>query len=142
MKGGVGLWGVVISGALVAAVAAGATQTGRVSAPAPRADVPTYSKDVASIIQQHCQACHRQEKPARSSRAQGGGRRALIQRRAPALAFLSQRLPLPCKRGSAASGVMCSRVKPMRIRLERRRPSGRRLTARCLDYNVTSTITL
>ena len=35
-----------------------ATQAGAL-APAPRAEVPTYSKDVAPIVQKNCQVCHR-----------------------------------------------------------------------------------
>ena len=40
MKRGVGPWVVLIAGALVTAVAASGTQTGRDHAPKPRSDVP------------------------------------------------------------------------------------------------------
>ena len=51
MRNGVGLWVVMMSGALVAAVAVGGAQASRDTAPAPRGDVPTYAKDVAPIVQ-------------------------------------------------------------------------------------------
>ncbi len=59
MKCGVGRWVVLVAAAHVAAVAVGGAQTGRDGAAAPRGDVPTYAKDIAPIVQQHCQACHR-----------------------------------------------------------------------------------
>ena len=43
--------------------ASGAAQTGGGAAAAPRSDVPTYAKDVAPIVQQHCQTCHRPGEP-------------------------------------------------------------------------------
>ena len=45
--------------AVGAAAAVAASQGPTVGAPAPRVDTPTYSKDVAPILQQHCQTCHR-----------------------------------------------------------------------------------
>ena len=59
MRSGFGAWVVMIAGALVAAAAAGPPQASRTAAPAPPGDVPTWSKDVAPILQQHCQTCHR-----------------------------------------------------------------------------------
>jgi hypothetical protein len=59
MRSGVGPRVVMIAGALVTAVAASGTHTGRDHAPTPRSDVPTWSKDVAPIVQRHCQTCHR-----------------------------------------------------------------------------------
>ena len=53
----------VMTLSLVAAVAvtAGPSQTGGVAgtAPASAGAVPTYSKDIAPILQQNCQNCHR-----------------------------------------------------------------------------------
>jgi mono/diheme cytochrome c family protein len=59
MTCGVGRWVVLIAAGHVAAVAVGGAQLGRDGAPPPRAGVPTYAKDIAPLVQQHCQACHR-----------------------------------------------------------------------------------
>src|SRR3954462_420959 len=51
---------VVISAVTVAAaVAAGSAKVAGAPATLPRVDVPTYSKDVAPILQKNCQVCHR-----------------------------------------------------------------------------------
>jgi len=51
----------VVISAVMAAAAAAATSAKVAGTPAglPQADVPTYSKDVAPIVQKHCQVCHR-----------------------------------------------------------------------------------
>ena len=43
----------------VAAMAVRSANVAGAAAPAPQADVPTYSKDVAPILQKNCQVCHR-----------------------------------------------------------------------------------
>ena len=51
---------VMISAVMAAAaVAASSAQVAGAPAPAPRVEVPTYSKDVAPIVQKNCQVCHR-----------------------------------------------------------------------------------
>jgi cytochrome c5 len=51
---------VMISAVMAAAaVAASSAQVAGARATLPRADVPTYSKDVAPIVQKNCQVCHR-----------------------------------------------------------------------------------
>jgi type 1 glutamine amidotransferase/mono/diheme cytochrome c family protein len=59
MRSGFGAWATLISGALVAAAAAGPSHADRAAARTPPTDVPTWSKDVAPIVQKHCQTCHR-----------------------------------------------------------------------------------
>ena len=51
---------VMISAVIAAvAIATSAAKLAGAPAPAPMADVPTYSKDVAPILQNNCQVCHR-----------------------------------------------------------------------------------
>src|SRR4029079_5856120 len=51
---------VLISAVMAAAaVAASSAKVASVPATAPRADIPTYSKDVAPVLQKSCQVCHR-----------------------------------------------------------------------------------
>ena len=51
---------VMISAAVaVVAIAANSAKLAGARAPGPRVDVPTYSKDVAPILQKNCQVCHR-----------------------------------------------------------------------------------
>ena len=49
---------VMVAGAMAAAAVAVSSATS-VAAPAAHVDVPTYSKDVAPILQKNCQVCHR-----------------------------------------------------------------------------------
>jgi cytochrome c5 len=53
--------GVVMISAMAAAavVAASSARIGASPAPAPQVDVPTWSKDIAPIVQKNCQVCHR-----------------------------------------------------------------------------------
>ena len=62
MRSRLALCVVMISAVVAAAaVAASSAQSGGAPAPAPasQADVPTWSKDVAPIVQKNCQVCHR-----------------------------------------------------------------------------------
>src|SRR5258707_13733378 len=51
---------VMISAVMAAsAIAASSAKVAGAPATLPRGDVPTYSKDVAPIVQRNCQVCHR-----------------------------------------------------------------------------------
>ena len=50
---------VILAVMTAAAAAVSSAQLAGAAAPAPQSDVPTYSKDVAPIVQKSCQVCHR-----------------------------------------------------------------------------------
>jgi hypothetical protein len=56
---------VMISAVMWAAIAGSSTKIAGAPATGRPADVPTYSKDVAPILQKNCQVCHRPGEAAR-----------------------------------------------------------------------------